>query len=111
MATAGSSYSGPERRQRRVFVTHNTEYHTRGGICVAVSDRRSGEWLADHPALGHKVLGFLRRLPNGELVPDLSGPEVGDAVWIEQGARGLITSAIERVDRPAREVIERYPAS
>ena len=35
-------YQGPDRRIHRVFVTRNTEYHVRAGVCVAVRDLRGG---------------------------------------------------------------------
>ena len=35
----------------RVFLTRNSEYHVRGHVCIGVRDRRSGHWLAQHPAL------------------------------------------------------------
>ncbi len=39
------SYEGPDRRVHRVIVTRNTEYHFRDGFCVAVRDRRTGDFL------------------------------------------------------------------
>ena len=44
-----------------VFATRNTEYHLRNGVCVAVRDRRSGEWHVDHPTLGAAVTHMLAR--------------------------------------------------
>jgi hypothetical protein len=38
MATTGMEdhgYAGIERRRHRVFLTRNTEYHFRDGICVS----------------------------------------------------------------------------
>ena len=39
-AVKPESFSGPDRRRHRVYVTKNTEYHFRDGFCVAVRDRR-----------------------------------------------------------------------
>ena len=36
-------YRGTERRRHRVYMTRNTEYHFRDGVCVAVRDRRTGD--------------------------------------------------------------------
>src|SRR6187549_387121 len=44
-------YEGTERRRHRVYMTRNTEYHFRDGVCVAVRDRRTGDWLPGHLAL------------------------------------------------------------
>ena len=36
----------------RVFLTKNSEYHVRSGICLSVRDRRTGAWFAEHEAIG-----------------------------------------------------------
>lgn len=99
-----------ERRRHKVYVTHNTEYHTRDGICVAVRDRRTGQLAGGHHALGHKMSGALHapRAP-GEL-PFRNEPEPGDQVVFENGKRHhVITSELERVTRPPRDVVALYP--
>lgn len=40
-----------DRRQHRLFVTGNTEYHLRSDECVGVRDRASGRWIRHHAAL------------------------------------------------------------
>ncbi len=45
MQIAKNDYAGPDRRRHRVYVTKNTEYHFRDGFCVAVRDRRTGDFL------------------------------------------------------------------
>jgi hypothetical protein len=101
-------YSGPERRKRRVYVTHNTEYHMHEGVCVAVRDRRTGEWQRDHLAVGRKLEGALAHERSGAGVFHVT-PEVGDSMLFQAGPRELITSPLERVDRPGRGDIAQYP--
>ena len=48
----------PERRRHRVYVTRNTEYHFRDGFCVAVRDRRSGDFLQGHLAVQRRRTAF-----------------------------------------------------
>jgi hypothetical protein len=101
-------YSGPERRRRRVYVTHNTEYHLYDDICVAVRDRNTGDFDRSHIAIGRKLEGALAQ---GE---GLAGfhrrPNIGDAMLFQAGKREVITSPVERVTRPPREIIQAYPA-
>ena len=93
-----------------MYVTHNTEYHTRDSVCVAVRDRRTGQWESEHRALGHKMTGALHspRAP-GEL-PFRNDPEPGDQVIFENGRQHhVVTSELERVTRPPRELVALYP--
>ena len=102
-------YEGPERRVHRVYVTRNTEYHVRAGVCVAVRDRRAGDgWTEDHPAVGRRLEGSLRFQPSG-ILPVPEEPDVGDSIYFRQGERDLITSRVERVERPARGIVSSYP--
>lgn len=39
----------------RVFLTQKSEYHIRGHACFGVRDRRTGEWMSEHWALGHQL--------------------------------------------------------
>src|SRR6187549_1162887 len=98
-----SQYHGPERRKRQVYVTHNTEYHLYDGVCVAVRDRNTREFDRSHIAIGRKLEGALAQ---GE---GLAGfhrrPVPGDAMLFQAGKREVITSPVERVTRPPREVI------
>ena len=108
-ARNSSPYGGPDRRQHRVYVTHNTEYHTRTGLCVAVRDRRTGGWITDHSAVGREIRGSIHRNENGGLIPYLGEPAVGDSLYFQHGHRDLITSAVESVERPALETVADYP--
>ncbi len=102
------AYSGAERRVHNVFVTRNTEYHTRKYHVVAVRDRKSGEWLRGHQASGYAVTGGLKFHSNGGVTPNIGVPSVGDSILLQRGEGELITSALISVERPPREVIKAY---
>jgi hypothetical protein len=101
-------YDGPERRRHRVYVTRNTEYHFRDGFCVAVRDRRTGDFLYGHLALRRRIHGGIRFHLNGSIVPNPGEPEVGEALYFEANGRDLVTSPLERVERPARDIVAAY---
>ena len=92
---------GEERRRHRVYMTRSTEYHFRDGTCIAVRDRRTGDWLPGHLAL--------RRRLNGSLLPNPGEPRVGEALFFASGGRDLITSPLESVGRPPKDLVVRYP--
>jgi hypothetical protein len=105
-----SVFRGRERRKHKVLLTRNTEYHFREMLCVAVRDRRTGEWLPGHLALRRQLFGSIRFFMNGALVPNPGEPKVGEALFFGEGGRDLITSPLERVERPQREVVAEYPS-
>ena len=100
-------YKGTERRIHRVYVTRNTEYHVRAGLCVAVRDLRRSAWCDEHPAIGRSLEGALRYKGTGVL-PVLDDPAVGDAIYFRNGERDLVTSRVQRIDRPERAVVATY---
>ncbi|MCA9530842.1 MAG: hypothetical protein KC543_11950 [Myxococcales bacterium] len=102
------AYAGRERRVHRVFVTLNTEYHVRRQTCVGVRDRRTGRWLRDHTALRGRVSGGLSFLPNGSVRACDGEPGPGESLFVVSAGRDLVTSPLVAVDRPARDVVERY---
>ena len=104
------SYRGNERRRHKVFLTRNTEYHFRDALCVAVRDRRTGEWLPGHLALRRQVFGSIRFFMNGALLPSPGEPKIGEALFFGEGGRDLITSPLERIERPAKELVADYPS-
>jgi hypothetical protein len=106
---SGGSARGPERRRHRVYVTRNTEYHFRDGFCVAVRDRRSGDFLPGHLALKRRVHGGLKFFANGAIVPNPGDPNPGEALYFAADGRDLVTSPIERIERPAKVLVEAYP--
>jgi hypothetical protein len=117
--TTEPDYRGPERRRHRVFVTRNTEYHFRDGFCIAVRDRRTGDFLEGHLALHRRVDGGLRFFSNGGIKPNNGVPMPGESLYFSgegrdsqgQAARNreLVTSPLEAVERPARELVDAYP--
>jgi hypothetical protein len=119
--TPESDYRGPERRRHRVFVTRNTEYHFRDGFCIAVRDRRTGDFLEGHLALHRRVDGGLRFFSNGGIAPNNGVPRPGESLYFSGECREphgeasrprdreLVTSPLEAVERPARDLVDAYP--
>jgi len=101
-------FKGKNRRIHKVFVTRNTEYHVRRDLCVAVKDRRSGEWLAGHLALKNRVHGGLRFSRTGGIRPNPGSPRVGESLFFHAAGRDLVTSVILSVERPHRKTVRRY---
>ena len=99
----------PERRRHRVYVTRNTEYHFRDGFCVAVRDRRTGDFLQGHLAVRRRLHGGLKFFGNGAIVPNAGDPQPGEALYFAADGRDLVTSIVERIDRPAKAMVEAYP--
>ncbi len=97
-----------ERRRHRVFVTRNTEYHFRDRLCVAVRDRRSGDFLAGHLALKRELCGGVHRVPNGTLLPKEEEPKPGEALYFIANGLDLVTSPLVRVERPIKEIVNSY---
>ena len=104
----GSSYAGVERRLHRICVTRNTEYHFRGDVCIAVRDRRTGDWLPGHLALRRQLFGSIQFFTNGAMSPHAGEPRLGEALFFAQGGRDLITSPLEKVERPPKHLVEAY---
>jgi hypothetical protein len=102
------SYSGPERRKNRVFFTKNTEYHFKGEHCVAVRDRRSQRWLPSHLAIGRRLSGGVHFHKNGAAIPVYDLPSIGEALYFGDDGRELITSTVCSLERPSRELLQRY---
>lgn len=105
-----TDYKGPERRRHRVYLTRNTEYHFRDGFCVAVRDRRTGDYLHGHLALHRRVQGGLKFFENGGMAPNTGEPRPGESLYFASEGRDLVTSALEAVQRPSREVVSAYPS-
>jgi len=108
--TNEASYRGSERRRHRVYMTRNTEYHFRDGFCVAVRDRRTGDFLHGHLALQRRVHGGLKFFPDGAIAPNAGEPRAGESLYFAADGRDLVTSPLEAVERPSREVVAAYPS-
>src|SRR4051795_11331319 len=87
--TPVSAYSGEERRQHRVYVTRNTEYHFRGETCIAVRDRKSGRFLQSHLAVQRTLSGGVKYQDNGTAVPSCAPPRIGEALYFGENGREL----------------------
>ncbi len=102
-------YDGQERRQHRMYVTRNTEYHFRGRTCVAVRDRTSGHFLDTHLAVQRTLSGGVKYHDNGTAVPSSAAPEIGEALYFGDGGRELVTSLCSSIERPGRGLVASYP--
>ena len=105
----GKQSMSKERRIHRVYVTRNTEYHCRAGICIAVKDRNQNLWLLTHKALAKTLTGSVRRNQSGESYPSLEHPEPGDALFFVAADYELVTSRLESIQRPTKDVVVSYP--
>jgi hypothetical protein len=107
-------YQGNDRRRHHVYVTRNTEYHLRDGVCVAVRDRSSRAFRSAHIALNLRMEGGVRIYANGAMIPNVEKPVEGDAIFFthvgpEGEMKQIVTSRLERVDRPAKTIVALYP--
>jgi hypothetical protein len=111
-----SGYAGPERRHRQVYVTRNSEYHCRDGVCVAVRSKRTGDFEPGHVAIGRRMTAGLRFNGLGA-VTSASKPgsaRVGDQLCFSQLDDGenpteVVTSPLRAIERPPKDVVETYP--
>lgn len=108
-AKTNSASSTVERRRHRVYITRNTEYHFRDASCVAVRDRRSGDFLPGHLAISRQLQGGLKFFTNGAIVPNAGDPLPGEALYFAADGRDLVTSPLEKIDRPSKRLVESYP--
>ncbi len=108
------NYQGQERRRHRVFVTRNTEYHLRDDVCVAVRDRDARRFRSAHIALNLRLQGAVKTGANGMSQPDEGGPRIGAAIYFTRETTDgrehhIVTSRIERIDRPEKSIVQLYP--
>jgi hypothetical protein len=111
-ALQASGYSGPERRRHRVFVTQNHEYHCRDGVCVAVRDITTGEFLPGHTAIGKRASAAVKLCEDG--IESISMPDdahIGERLHFTSGVddrHDVLTSALCSIERPPKEIVARY---
>jgi hypothetical protein len=111
MVPVEMSYQGAERRRHQTYVTRNTEYHLRDGVCVAVRDRRTGRFVPAHIAVTLPLLGAVKIHSSGTAIPRLDRPTVGDALCFsrtDDASRQIVTSRVESIERPQKAVVESY---
>lgn len=107
--TSSEGAGSADRRVHKVFVTRNTEYHLRKGVCVAVKDRLSGEWLRAHLALSQRIHGGLRFTRSGGIHANAGMPSVGESLFFHASGRDLVTSPVLAVERPEKKTVAQYP--
>lgn len=90
-------YSVNDRRVHTVFVTRNSEYHTKRGICIAVRDRRSTAWISNHEAIGMT----LQTDKNDETVQ-------GRPLRLLSPISSICTSNVLDIFRPGRKTFQMY---
>ena len=110
ISTSRDGYEGHERRQHRMYVTRNTEYHFRGQTCVAVRDRKTGRFLLSHLAVLRRLSGGVKYQANGTAIPSCAPPRVGEALYFGEDGRELVTSLCSSIERPERGLVAAYPS-
>ena len=114
LTPAATYEGGPERRRHKVYVTRNTEYHVRDGVCVAVRDRGSKRFRDAHIALNLPMEGGVRVYSNGAVLPSMGEPRVGDAIYFARKLTSnddhqIVTSRLESIGRPPKRDVLMYP--
>jgi hypothetical protein len=105
-------YTGPNRRRHQVFVTNNSEYHCRDGLCLAVRDLHTGMFRRRHEAIGKKITSAVRFNEDGGIA-SISEPgqtHVGEQLCFasERVDHELITSVVRSIERPPKEIVSQY---
>jgi hypothetical protein len=101
----GDATRGSARPGYAVFITHNSEYHCRDGVCVGVRDRRTRGSVRSHAVVGGCI--FMGRAVDArgeaERVSRATA-NVGDRIWFAtEGGKGcVITSPVVAVVGPSR---------
>jgi len=99
--------SGPERRIHKIYVTRNTEYHVRRGVCVAVRPRKAEDnWVDGHGAVSMKLEGHVKQ---GTLLPMPGPPKIGFRMYFANGNDDILTSPVVAILRPPKQIVSQYP--
>ncbi len=101
-----NNYDGAERRVHHVYVTRNTEYHVRRGVCVAVKQRNQREFLGEHGALRMRLDGHVKV---GTLLPMPGVPKIGTRLYFATDESDILTSPVIAIVRPQKIVVAAYP--
>lgn len=99
------SYSGPDRRRRKVYVTRNTEYYMLDRQCVVVRDMQTGQARASHKALGATLVGAFRISNEGNWIANFEQPAVGEKLCFSTDVMTTPVMAIRRSERDAVQEI------
>jgi len=92
-----------ERRQHKLILTKNTEYHFRDDECVGVRDRKTGKWVRKHLALRAFLTGYVDQTKK-----IWKSPVRGGRLHIISERGSVLTSPLINVFRPNKEVIWAY---
>jgi hypothetical protein len=109
-----AQYSGPERRRNHVYLTENSEYHCQDQVCVAVRDRKTGQFLRNHGAIGLRMTGGIRFNDEGGIASLSTAeerlPAVGESLLFSDGKMEaeIKTSALRAIRRPSVATLEHY---
>ena len=90
------------------------QYHVRDEIIVAVRDRHSGSFRPGHIGLNCKLDCGVKLYENGAMVPSIAEPQIGDAIFFttvgpDGELKQIVTSRIEKIDRPEKCDLCFYP--
>ena len=100
----------PERRRNQVLVTQNSEYHCHDGVCVGVRDRRTQDFVLDHPALGKRMAGGMHASTEGGIDAAnpaesmLAGEPICFSSYDGDLEHDIITSPLLAVERPPKDL-------
>jgi hypothetical protein len=111
-ALGSDMYSGPDRRRRRVYVTRNHEYHCKDGVCVAVRDVRTLEFLPEHRAIGRMASAAVCLRAGGleSIAPpeDATPGQRMQFAYDSDDRFDILTSSLEAIERPERDIVASY---
>lgn len=87
----------------QVVVTSNTEYHLHGDCCIGVRDRSNKTWLAQHGAVGSRLVGSFS--PQRGLQLSISELREGDRMCF---SNDVLTSPVTQVRQPGEATLAQY---
>lgn len=99
------AYTGPDRRIHRIFVTRNSEYHVRRGVCIAVRRLTDPELTVEHPAIGSSVVAGIGYCEERGCRAYYGMPEAGDQICF---SNDVLSSPVRKLARPSRELVATY---
>jgi hypothetical protein len=65
--------------------------------------------LRGHLAIQRRLHGGLKFHGNGAILPNDGEPRPGEALYFAADGRDLVTSPVERVERPTKRLVDAYP--
>ena len=103
---ADGEHRGLERRYDRVLLTRNSEYYCVRDTCLAVRDRKTGQFLTDHAAIGRQFAGSIRLSSDGRIESVTrrgEEPHPGMSLLFSNGKLGeeLLTSKLRLIEHPS----------